>query len=326
MKYLSVLLLCILHIKSTAQDKILLLGSDVWPPFTNVEGEQKVALDLVEEALNRNGITARFEITTFEEVVNSIETGNIDGSSALWKNNERAKSIMFSAPYIQNKLVLISKKGSGLNSLGEIDLKNKRLGVIEFYAYGEELEKKEWKIVKGGSHQENLEKLLNGEIDFFLADDLLVQYLMINQREEVNTYLEIAKKPIITKSLHLAISKEYPNVENIIKRFNETIVKMVADGSYNRILNLNWIRADVDGDGRLELVSTNNKVGKKAPQGSYSVLFNQNEKPALSSDRYYIQGKFYNDWNSIPQEYKSAPRNQADVSRESSFKLGFKKR
>ena len=44
-----------------------------------------------------------------------------------------------------------------------------------------------------------------------------------------------------------------------IEKFNAEIKKMQADGTYNIILRLDWIRADVDGDGRTELVAGNTR-------------------------------------------------------------------
>ena len=38
-------------------------------------------------------------------------------------------------------------------------------------------------------------------------------------------------------------------IKSIISDFNRNIQSMMADGSYNEILELNWIKTDVDGDG-----------------------------------------------------------------------------
>ena len=47
---------------------------------------------------------------------------------------------------------------------------------------------------------------------------------------------------------------------------------MIADRSYHRLLQLDWIRADVDGDGRREYVPHDDQTGPRAPEHSYEVF------------------------------------------------------
>ncbi len=81
---------------------------------------------------------------------------------------------------------------------------------------------------------------------------------------------------------------------------------MVADGTYNRILQLNWIRADVDGDGTMEMVASSAQAGKMPPTSSYDVWFQNTSSPPLNN-RYYIDGKIYQGWDNVPAEYKVPP-------------------
>jgi hypothetical protein len=88
-------------------------------------------------------------------------------------------------------------------------------------------------------------------------------------------------------------------------KFNAEIVKMIEDGTYNRILKLKWIGADVDGDGRLELVAADRFAGSDKPIGGYNVLFPNlkfNKKSEPSG--YYVDGKLYKNWDDIPEDKK----------------------
>ena len=49
--------------------------------------------------------------------------------------------------------------------------------------------------------------------------------------------------------------------ESIIARFDAEIPKMMADHSYQLLLKLGWMEADVDGDGRTELVPASDQAG-----------------------------------------------------------------
>jgi len=285
-----------------AQTESLKLSSDVWPPFTNVEEEKSIALDIVEEALKSINITANYEIANFGSVMDKIASGISDGSAALWWDKSREEHLVFSDPYLQNQLILVGKKGTNVDVSSFSELNEKRIGVVENYAYGEELiAGKNNEIVTGTSDQQNLERLLSDQIDHFLVDALLIQYLLKYQLNDVSEFLEIGEFPLITKTLHLAIRKEIPDAEQILDQFNTAIKTMIADGSYNEILELNWVRADVDGDGTMELILAGNEAGKTAPENSYNIIYSEQNK---NSGGYYVDGTMYKSWNEVPDRYK----------------------
>jgi len=296
----------------TAQSQVttLQLASDVWPPFTNMAGEKAVALDLVREALTRTGVKMNAKIMNFSDVMTGIEENAFDGSAALWKNEQRMEYLLFSAPYLNNQLILVSRKGNEVHAASLAELEGKRVAIVGTYAYGILSDDNEGaRLIEGRSDQENLEKLLRGDVDYMLVDALLIQYLMTYQREELSQYLEVGSQPLFQRSLHFALRKDYPNALEIMAKFNKEVIKMMADGTYNRILELNWIRTDIDGDGKVELVLYGNQAGTSAPKSSYDIYFQDSGTTASTEgQRYYVDGNIYRDWNSVPTSYKVSPR------------------
>ena len=304
--FLTLFLIC-LGLETTAQTTELKLASDIWPPFTNVAPHRSFATDLVSEALSRSGIQITIEILEFEEVIEGIGAGNFHGSAALWYSKEREEILLFSAPYLQNQLILVGRKGADVNISSITELKGKRVSVVGTYEYGSEVDEATGvEFVAGHSDQENLERLIQGEVDYMLVDALLMQYLLTHQKEDVIKFLQVGTNHLLKRSLHFAIRRDVEGAQSIIDRFNQGIIKMVSDGSYNRILQLNWIRADVDGDGKMEMISGGEHAGKAAPTNSYAVWF-ENSSEAQSSNRYYIGGEIYQGWDNVPQEYKVQP-------------------
>lgn len=285
------------------QNTKLNLASDVWPPFTDVAANKSVALDLVRVALARTGVQGHMEIVDVKQVMNSIYSKKFDGSAALWYSDERAAHLLFSEPYLENRLILVGKKGSDVSADTISKLSGKRIAVVESYAYGSLLDEAVGlELVKGNSDQQNLERLLKGEVDYMLADALLIEYVLKNQSKEAAQYLEIGTNTLLRLPLHFAIRRDIPDADKIIENFNKEIKKMLADGVYNQILQLNWISSDVDGDGLAELVLIGDKAGTKAPMNIYSVL-----SPGGVGSRgsqYLIEGKLYSSWESVPKKYK----------------------
>ncbi|WP_020527994.1 substrate-binding periplasmic protein [Flexithrix dorotheae] len=326
MKLILLFCLILTSFSVFSQNYQVKLASDIWPPFTNIKGEKTFASDLVKEALRRSATGETTEILDFQDVLSKIKEGEYDGSAALWKSAEREEYMLFSVSYLQNQLILVGRKGNDVSAASLSELNGNKVAVVGNYAYGEEVENaKGVEFISGKNDQENLEKLLKGETDYMLVDALLIQYLLHYQREEAAQYLEIGTTPLITRSLHFALRKDLPNAEKIIEGFNEQIVKMVIDGSYNRILQINWIKTDVDGDGKLELVLNGNQAGQVAPSSSYNVFLNN--EPSLThsstSNRYYVEGNIYHNWDNVPEQYKQPQVKIEDPGQVKLFKFNF---
>ena len=323
MKCIPTVFLLILSAALSAQEASLVLTSDIWPPFTNEKGKNSFALDLVNEALNRRGISAETRILEFRDILDGLKSDQFDGSGALWHTEERAKYLLYSDPYLHNQLVLVGRKGSKVDAKSFEELASKKIAVVQNYAYGSMVEGAEnIEFVDGASDQENLTKLLSKDVDYMLVDALLIQYLLNHQKEEAIQYLEIASEPLFKRSLHFAVRKNLPNAQGIIRGFNEEIILMIADGSYNKILNLNWIRADIDGDGQMEMVLNGKNAGNKAPVTSYSVFFDTKENKSRS-EQYYIEGNFYQSWDKIPSEYKQPEIQSQDLGKIGALSFKF---
>ena len=287
-----------------AQDRQLSLAVDLWPPFTDIEGEKSILTDLVLEALDRIEIKSTVKTIEFTEIFKEINSGKLDGSPALWINDQRKENCFFSKPYFYNQLILVGRKGSDVSATSFDDLSGKKIGVINNYAYGDFDNNQEIVIVSDLSNQKNLENLLSGKIDYMLVDALLIQYLLKYQLNDVTAFLAIGQQPLLVKSLHLALGKQVQNAEQILQQFNEEIEEMIADESYNRILELNWLKADIDGDGKMELVLGGDKAGTSAPQNIYGLMLDTSYKENNPPQRYYVDGKLYETWDNVPQSYK----------------------
>ncbi len=315
--FFGFLILMMLGLGAMAQTSKLQLASDVWPPFTDMEGKRAVALSLVQEALQRGGFTVEVEILAFGDVMKGIEAGEVDGSAALWRSPEREDYLLFSEPYLENRLILVGREGSDVSPTDFSALRGKRIGLVEDYAYGKNVNSAgEVEFVEGPSDQANLEALLRGELDYILVDGLLINYLLEYQADEAGQYLELGTTPLARRTLHFAVRKDRQGAEYIIQRFNAQVKSMIADGSFNRILQLNWIRSDVDGDGQEELVLGGKEAGVNPPIYNYDLLLGDSAMASQAPPlRYYIDGKVYESWEDVPARYKVPDVTEEDLNR-----------
>jgi ABC-type amino acid transport substrate-binding protein len=289
----------------------LKLISTAWPPFTDEAGKQRVALDLVHAALERAGYQESTAILSPAAWAEQLRSGNCDGSAATWYTPEREGYLLYSDAYLENRLVLVGLKGSSVSAKGFADLAGKKIGLVEGYAYGEEVEKaREPKFVRGAGSQQNLRALLKGELDYVLEDQLLVHYLFEQEPVKAKEHFVVGSQVLVKRSLHFTVRKDRKDARQIIERFNAQIAQMLRDGTYNRALQVNWIQTDVDHDGKSELVIAGNYAGMAPPERSYQPIATSSD-PALPPDqrhRFFIDGHVYDSWDAIPEQYKHHPK------------------
>ena len=103
-------------------------------------------------------------------------------------------------------------------------------------------------------------------------DDLVVQYIADNHAREAQAKLQLGSKPLVTRPLYLVIKRSHPDAQGIIDRFNAQLRGMIADRTYHRLLHVDWIQADVDGDGLFEYIPENDTKGVTEPTRAYSIF------------------------------------------------------
>ena len=310
-------------VAATAQTAELRLASTAWPPFTNEPGQARFALDLVEAALKRVGLRSKTTIVEAAQFTPSILSDAFDGSAAAWKDPERERVLVFSQPYLENRLILIGRRGDDVSAAALADLKDKRIAIVEGYSYGAALENSGPAFVRSKSEEDSLRLLLDKAADYALMDELVVQHLVGTYPEEARKNLQLGSKPLVTLPLYFAVRRSHPDAESIITRFNSQIRAMIADRTYHRLLHVAWIRADVDGDGVAEYVPQSDLSGTAEPKRAYTLFSTDQLTPESSKPRFYVGGSIYTDWASVPNRYKVEDPKWPDASRSTASLFRF---
>jgi len=301
--------LCTIAVQAqTPSSKPLRLASTPWSPFTNEPGKARFALELVHAALERAGITANTTIVEDGKLTSALLNGEFDGSAALWKDAEREKTLLFSQPYLENRLVLVGHKGSDVSATKLSALKGKRIALVETYAYGDTIRDSTGPIyVKSTSEEDSLQKIISNDVAYTLIDELVVEYILKNYPDQAKAYLAFGKTPLLVRTLHFAVRKDLPNAAAIIDKFNSELHGLIADRTYNRLLQLDWIQADVNGDGKMVNIPSSDQAGATPPDHSYKLI--TGDSGASDSTGFYVGGKLYQNWSTVPDAFKLAGPN-----------------
>jgi polar amino acid transport system substrate-binding protein len=304
----------------------LKLVSTAWPPFTNATGQTRFALDLVEAALGRFGVTAKTTIVDAGQFTPSLLGAEYDGSAAAWRDADRERVLIFSQPYLENRLVLVGRHGADVSAKTLGDIKGKRVAIVEGYSYGETIDATGPMFVRSRSEEDSLTQLLNGTVDYTLMDALVIHYIVSNYPEEAGKKLQIGEAALVRRDLYLAVTRRRADAESIVARFNTQLRRMVADRTYHRLLHVDWIKADVDGDGIPEYVPVTDHPGPSQPTHVYS-LFTTPLTDATTHDvksGFYVGGNIYSNWASVPASYKEVNPDYPDSRRSTGSVFTFR--
>lgn len=322
--------ICITSVNARSQTPQLHLVSTAWPPFTNPAGQPRFALDLVEEALKRIGSSADTAIVADSSFTTSLLSGKFDGSAAAWRDAEREKILVFSQPYLENRLLLVGRRGSDVSAPKLSALAGKRIVLVGGFSYGDEANGSGAVFIRSRSEEDSLARLLANEADYTLMDELVVQYILDNYGEQARNRLSIGSTPLVTRTLHLAIRRSRPGVDALIARFNTEVRKMIADRTYHRLLHVDWIEADVDGDGKKEVVARTDQAGPTPPARTYNLFaatppeVEVTAPPPPAEKRFYFGGSIYENWASVPQNYKLSNSDAPDPARSTATLFSFR--
>jgi polar amino acid transport system substrate-binding protein len=288
--------------------------STPWPPFTNEAGKPRIALDLVETALGRAGLKADTTIVEPAQFTVALMSDRYDGSAAAWKDAGRERVLVYSQPYLENRLVLVGRRGDDVSPTALGGVSGKRIALVEGYSYGDAIVTSGVIPVPSRSEEDSVALLLAKKVDYVLMDELVVQYIREKHPNEAQTRLSVGTTPLLKRSLHLAVRRSRPDAASIVERFNAQLRGMIADRTYHRLLQVSWILADVDGDGITELVPKNDLSGKEPPKQVYSLFSTDrlNTTSAQTGPRFYVGGTIYTDWAAVPNRYKYPPPNVPD--------------
>lgn len=298
MKY-RVLALCLLLQAGFAwSSDDLQLATSEWPPFTGADSERHIAEDLVELALRKGGADFTVTVRPWNEALQGAKSGQYDGLVAAWHSAEREKTLRYSKPILENRILAVTLDARDLNIAAIADLQGKTVGKITGYTYGSELDAAATgKTVLLRDDRSAMAQLLNGAVDVVLVDDLSLRYLLREMPPEQQQRFR-PHKTLAVLNLHFVVSRQRADAEAIVSSFNRAIDDMVADGSYNEVLDLPWLVVDTDQDGVHEYIPGSQGLDLSAPPGdNHYQVFQSESQLDLSPRRVYRVGdQQYDNW------------------------------
>lgn len=252
MKKLVFLLLAACSLQTVHAGEALVLGNDAWPPFILDGSDQGTAERLVCEALERAGWACTVQVQAWDQVLEAARSGAIDGIAAAWHSPERDAFLHYSEPYLTNRIVPVTSTKSPVRIENVDDLAGLRVTLVTEYAYGADIASvlADLEVVGVENAMAAIEAVRAGRADAALVDELVVRDQLSENPEGI-----VASRTILAfRSLHFAVSRQHPEAERILADFQRAYGSMLADGTVNEILNIDWLATDFGQPGQLNVV------------------------------------------------------------------------
>ncbi|MDE1460772.1 substrate-binding periplasmic protein [Spartinivicinus poritis] len=209
-----------------------LFATDSWPPYYGATLKDGGFFSvIVKEAYRIQGKKVRILYTSWKRAFELTKQGKYEGILGIYYLPEREKYFLYSSAITHSKQYLFSKISSNISFKTLQDLSPYRIGIVRGYHYSDEFDKADYL----SKHEEVSTKkviklLLLGRLELIAADRRVMKYYVSTKYHElVNKYKE---HPLMLKSItvHLAISKAIPNVEQLHQEFEAGFAIMKKQG------------------------------------------------------------------------------------------------
>ncbi len=201
------------------------LMANTSPPYADASlPDQGLALELVKHIYAGTDYAPQITIEGWSEAVEGTRVGVYDALASVWYSRDREKDLLFSEPYLRSELLILKLRTNREFTAALQDLAGSRLGVRTDYAYGVDFSTiPNLKLVQEAELAPNLLNLLNGKVDFVIADQRTAAMELHQYFADKITQFEVVDIDLPPVERHVAASRSWPGHEKMIAEFNRSL-------------------------------------------------------------------------------------------------------
>lgn len=208
------------------------------PPYADASlPDQGLALELVTHIFAQTDYSPAITIENWSRAVEGARIGVYDALASVWYSTDREKDLLFSEPYLRSELLILKLRSNRGIYTSLQDLQGSRLGVRADYAYGVDFSTiPDVTLVQEDLLVPNLLSLLNGKVDFVIADQRTAAMQLHELLADKITQFEVVDINLPSVARHVAAARSWPGYEKMIAEFNRALAAAQQDGSLEVII------------------------------------------------------------------------------------------
>lgn len=203
------------------------LAANYWEPFTGDELEGNgIASQIVISTLEKLGYKVNVRFYPWARAYKMVSEGSADGIVAIWHTRDRAQKILFSEPYLTNRIVFIKQRRFNFDYSGLSSLDDLIIGVGREYDYNDAFSTaNNFKRVEVTRFSQSLEMLYRGRIDLAVTDERIALFHIARspKSEAIKRDIDFVSTALDELPLYFGMSKHNANASKIIEQFNAAI-------------------------------------------------------------------------------------------------------
>ncbi|WP_091939360.1 substrate-binding periplasmic protein [Propionivibrio dicarboxylicus] len=223
--------------------ELLVVTDENLPPFSFVRDGKAVGVDvdMLRRAAEKAGVNVRVEVFPWKRVLYLLENGGAQWAMPLFRTPEREQVSSFIAPLHFSTMGVFVRRGGEFPFASLDDLNGKRLGYNRGYALppdlNEAVRQGRVKLEEVASTAQNVEKLLAGRIDCFVANVESVQFTLAGVAARQDIVL-LPKRLWERRPAYLVIARAAENKASMaqVASLRQALESLHRDGSYAKIL------------------------------------------------------------------------------------------
>jgi polar amino acid transport system substrate-binding protein len=238
LRFVLLLLVAVAFSAGTQAAQPVQLMANTSPPYADASlPDQGLALELVKHIYAGTDYVPEITIEGWSEAIEGTRVGVYDALASVWYSRDREKDLLFSEPYLRSELLILKLRTNQGVYRNLQDLAGSRLGVRTDYAYGVDFSGiPNLHLVQEGELAPNLLNLLNGKVDFVIADQRTAAMELHQYFADKITQFEVVDIDLPPVERHVAASRSWPGHEKMIAEFNRSLAAAQKDGSLDAII------------------------------------------------------------------------------------------
>ncbi len=224
-------------------DQTLVIATNDYPPYIHATEDSSFLPDLFRAIGHEMNVTFEFLFEPWKRGEQDVENLDVWGTLPYRWSEERARKFNFSdALYIEDSPFFAYNAYGAKPAIHYDDLTDLmpyRLGGIQGYYYQPWFSDAGLNVEYALSEEQNFKMLQLGRIDLF-STARSVGWHMIRKLfppEEVEKFYTIEKPLLPGSGLFLMTSKDYPNGDELLERFNAALAIVKQNGTFESLMN-----------------------------------------------------------------------------------------
>ncbi len=217
------------------QAENVIMATGEWIPFTSESmNNYGKFTELVNIVFKEMKAELEYRFYPWPRCYDSVIKGRVWAAFPYSFNKERATEVIFTDALSCSKTIFFyyekEKSKKHYQFIRLEDLKEFKIGGVLGYFYDPIFKKAGLDVDYTNKEISSLEKLRLGRIDLMPLNKLVGWHLIHTQFPEDADRFKTLEKPLSVDTLHLIVSKEYPNSKELLERFNAALNSCIDNG------------------------------------------------------------------------------------------------